>query len=57
MEISNSHIKTRYSGGKNVYISTEVTSRRKVLLDTINNEHRDDGSVHEINKQRHSLTA
>jgi hypothetical protein len=42
MEISNSHITTRCSGGRNVYISNKVTSRKKVLLDTINDEQSDD---------------
>jgi hypothetical protein len=51
MKASNSHLANRWSGGRNVYISNEVTSRKKVLFDTINDEQSDDGSVHKINKR------
>jgi hypothetical protein len=57
VEVSNSHLTIRFSGGRNVYISIEVTSRKKVLLDTINGEQSDDSTVHKINKQPYSLMA
>jgi hypothetical protein len=64
VEASNSHLTTICSDGSNVYIY-KVTSRKKVLLDTINDEQSDDrvqckvmtGYSAKINKQPCSLTA
>jgi len=45
MEISNSHLATKCSGGRYVCICSKVTPRKKVLLDTISDEHSDNADT------------